>query len=160
MKAIDVAKHLKIKESTLRKYALLFEAKGYLFARDAQNNRVYSQKDLKILKSFIDLRHQNLKLTNEKLVMMLDYDFQSQPVLSNSNFNKCETSEDKLTSELEGMKIKVSELEKKIDTLHATVLNIFDSLEKTIETIKIEQVIPNEVEQSKKKSVWKRIKSR
>lgn len=58
MKAHDAVKFLGIKISTLRKYALLFEANGYLYARDAQNNRIYSQQDVMILRSFIDLRAQ------------------------------------------------------------------------------------------------------
>lgn len=52
----DIATVLKIKPSTLRKYSLLLEQSGYLFKKNAQGHRWYSDTDLTALRKFITLK--------------------------------------------------------------------------------------------------------
>ncbi|MGE6370968.1 MerR family transcriptional regulator [Planococcus kocurii] len=52
----DIATVLKIKPSTLRKYSLLLEQSGYLFKKNAQGHRWYSDTDLAALRKFITLK--------------------------------------------------------------------------------------------------------
>ena len=52
----DIATVLNIKPSTLRKYSLLLEQSGYLFKKNAQGHRWYSDTDLMALRKFITLK--------------------------------------------------------------------------------------------------------
>lgn len=52
----DIASVLKIKPSTLRKYSLLLEQSGYLFKKNAQGHRWYTDTDLMALRKFITLK--------------------------------------------------------------------------------------------------------
>lgn len=52
----DIATVLNIKPSTLRKYSLLLEQSGYLFKKNAQGHRWYSDIDLMALRKFITLK--------------------------------------------------------------------------------------------------------
>lgn len=57
LKAVQVAKELKIKTSTLRKYAMLLEKYNYTFPRDYANHRLYGPEQVEMIK--------NLQLTKE-----------------------------------------------------------------------------------------------
>lgn len=52
----DIATVLNIKPSTLRKYSLLLEQSGYLFKKNAQGHRWYTDTDLLALRKFITLK--------------------------------------------------------------------------------------------------------
>lgn len=52
----DIATVLNIKPSTLRKYSLLLEQSGYLFKKNAQGHRWYTDTDLMALRKFITLK--------------------------------------------------------------------------------------------------------
>lgn len=52
----DIADLLQIKESTLRKYALMLEKLGYKFQKNAQNQRWYTEKDVALFKKVISLK--------------------------------------------------------------------------------------------------------
>lgn len=52
----DIATVLNIKPSTLRKYSLLLEQSGYIFKKNAQGHRWYSDTDLMALRKFITLK--------------------------------------------------------------------------------------------------------
>lgn len=52
----DIASLLEIKESTLRKYALMLEKIGYTFQKNAQNQRWYSDTDILVFKKVIALK--------------------------------------------------------------------------------------------------------
>lgn len=52
----DIATVLDIKPSTLRKYSLLLEQRGYLFKKNAQGHRWYTDTDLLALRKFITLK--------------------------------------------------------------------------------------------------------
>lgn len=52
----DIATVLDIKPSTLRKYSLLLEQSGYLFKKNAQGHRWYTDTDLLALRKFITLK--------------------------------------------------------------------------------------------------------
>ena len=53
----DIADLLQIKESTLRKYALMFEKLGYRFQKNAQNQRWYTEQDVALFKKVISLKN-------------------------------------------------------------------------------------------------------
>lgn len=52
----EVTKMLKIKESTLRKYARLLEQSGYEIQKNAQGQRFYSDSDVMALRKFITFK--------------------------------------------------------------------------------------------------------
>jgi hypothetical protein len=56
MSASDVATLLKIKESTLRKYALLLQKNGYHFDTNDKGQRAYYNKDVVVLKKLIEIK--------------------------------------------------------------------------------------------------------
>lgn len=51
----EVIKHLDIKESTLRKWCILLEKKGYIFIRNDQNQRAFFEHDLLALRMLADM---------------------------------------------------------------------------------------------------------
>lgn len=53
----DIADLLQIKESTLRKYALMLEKIGYKFQKNAQNQRWYTENDVALFKKVIALKN-------------------------------------------------------------------------------------------------------
>jgi len=58
----DLSELVDIKESTLRKYSLLLEGSGYIFDRNEQKQRWYSDKDVTAFQKFITLK-QNPEMT-------------------------------------------------------------------------------------------------
>lgn len=52
----DVAAVLKIKPSTLRKYALLLQNSGYTYQKNSQGHRWYSDTDIAVLRKLITLK--------------------------------------------------------------------------------------------------------
>lgn len=59
---LEIASVLKIKESTLRKYCLLLEERGYEFAKNARNQRFYYDKDVITLRKFITFKDSGMTL--------------------------------------------------------------------------------------------------
>lgn len=57
-----ICKELQIVDSTLRKYAQIFEKVGYIFARDVYGRRVYNENDLQTFKRFINEKKKNSKI--------------------------------------------------------------------------------------------------
>lgn len=54
----EVADLLKIGDSTLRKWCILLEERGYVFLKDEQNRRGFRDKDVVLLRRFRDLLKQ------------------------------------------------------------------------------------------------------
>lgn len=61
----DVAAVLKIKASTLRKYALLLQDNGYTFQRNSQGHRWYSDTDITVLRKIITLKRSTDMILND-----------------------------------------------------------------------------------------------
>ncbi|MER2169174.1 MAG: hypothetical protein ABS938_00920 [Psychrobacillus psychrodurans] len=64
-----ICKELQIVDSTLRKYAAIFEKGGYTFAKDVYGNRVYNEKDLQTFKRFINEKKKNSKIDNQTIAL-------------------------------------------------------------------------------------------
>lgn len=56
LKTTDIAKHLDIAESTVRKYAQVLERQGYQFRKDPTIGRIYTSIDELAINEFIKLR--------------------------------------------------------------------------------------------------------
>jgi len=56
LKTSDIAKSLNIGESTVRKYAIKLDEKGYRFRRDENNERIYTSRDQEALYNLVKLR--------------------------------------------------------------------------------------------------------
>ena len=56
MKAGDVCTLLSIKESTLRKYALILQDAGYHFHTNSKGQRGYFDKDVTVLRRFLEIK--------------------------------------------------------------------------------------------------------
>lgn len=65
----EMADRLNIKTSTLRKYSLLLEKYGYTFQRNKLGQRIYSDGDVSVLESMIEMKNNGLKI-EEAAVMM------------------------------------------------------------------------------------------
>lgn len=160
MKSDDVANVLGIKSSTLRKYALLFETNGYVFDRNSQYSRIYTQQDVKLLNDFCNFRKGNSKITNEEILTMLEYDFKTQLIINNGAINDNQQGLKK-TEETEVLKLEINKLDKKIDDLNTLLLNIADNLSKDKEAVQIDEITPAKTEEKiKKKGIWNLIMSR
>lgn len=66
-----ICKELQIVDSTLRKYAAIFEKVGYTFAKDVYGNRVYNEKDIKTFKRFINEKKKNSKIDNQTIALRI-----------------------------------------------------------------------------------------
>jgi biotin operon repressor len=67
----DVATLLEIKESTLRKYALMLEDAGYKFHKNEYGHRMYFESDVIVLRKLLDIKSHpdmTLKQSTEKIV--------------------------------------------------------------------------------------------
>lgn len=53
LSALQTSERLEINSNTLRSHSIFLEGKGYRFIRDTNNRRVYHEKDLEILQTFI-----------------------------------------------------------------------------------------------------------
>ncbi|KGR88802.1 MerR family transcriptional regulator [Lysinibacillus odysseyi] len=82
-KAGTVAKGLSIASSTLRKYSELLEGSGYAIKRSNENNRVYTEQDIEVLKTFIALKKQYPKYKNQEILKDF-FDFNSKCSIDNS----------------------------------------------------------------------------
>ncbi|MER2078067.1 hypothetical protein [Psychrobacillus psychrotolerans] len=72
-----ICDELQIADSTLRKYATIFEKVGYIFARDSYGRRIYNQKDLQTFKRFKKEKKKNSKIDNQTIALrILDIRYQ------------------------------------------------------------------------------------
>ena len=53
LSALQTSERLEINSNTLRSHSIFLEGKGYRFIRDTNNRRIYHEKDLEILQTFI-----------------------------------------------------------------------------------------------------------
>lgn len=58
----EVAKQLKIKPATLRKYAIMLEKEGYEINRNSQNHRYYTDKDVMTIRRIITGKNSDITL--------------------------------------------------------------------------------------------------
>ena len=65
LSALQTSERLEINSNTLRSHSILLEGKGYRFIRDTNNRRIYHEKDLEILQTFIYAIREE-KLTKEQ----------------------------------------------------------------------------------------------
>lgn len=73
----DVSSQLNIGASTLRKWCLLLEEKGYVFTRDEQERRVYRAEDIDLLREI----QTRMKNTNTTLEAALSHVLSLHPTL-------------------------------------------------------------------------------
>jgi len=131
----DVCKLFQIAESTLRKYALLLEENGYSFEKNNNGRRIYYQKDLDIIKRFLNLKCSNKKVKNEVIIAnILDDRYQFKKIEANNEiFDTTQAEhykqiEESLQSILQQQNIVLQNLQKGLDVL-----------DKKIEKIQMEQ---------------------
>lgn len=65
LSALQTSERLEINSNTLRSHSIFLEGKGYRFIRDTNNRRIYHEKDLEILQTFIYAIREG-KLTKEQ----------------------------------------------------------------------------------------------
>lgn len=71
----EISDHLEIGTSTLRKWCLALEEKGYIFARTEGNKRLFIERDLLALKYFQKLvQGENFSLENASKVIVSRYE--------------------------------------------------------------------------------------
>lgn len=74
LSALQTSERLEINSNTLRSHSIFLEGKGYRFIRDTNNRRIYHEKDLEILQTFIYAIREE-KLTKEQAAeKILGYD--------------------------------------------------------------------------------------
>jgi DNA polymerase II small subunit/DNA polymerase delta subunit B len=68
--AKDISLNLDIGDSTLRKWCLALEEHGYNFYRTDQNKRLFTEKDIIVLKHFQQLvKEKNMSMNNASLIV-------------------------------------------------------------------------------------------
>lgn len=111
--SIEVADHLSIKTSTLRKYSILLENYNYVINRDYANNRIYSEVDIKMLKDLQSLRE---KFTLAEAAELLTKELQGKQEKSN----------------FEDLVDRVAELEEKYEDLNGKLEKVLELQDYTI----------------------------
>ena len=132
--AKEVCKILQIADSTLRKYALLFEREGYSFLKNTKGQRIYNKDHLVMLNKFLEFKNENNKVENKILIAkLLDGRYQSNSKLTNNNiefpfpyFNKVEES---LKNNIRQQLILQQEMQQLITKLDKKLNNVIQEQE-------------------------------
>ncbi|MBC9707240.1 MAG: MerR family transcriptional regulator [Enterococcus sp.] len=140
----DIADLLQIKESTLRKYALMLEKLGYRFQKNSQNQRWYTEKDIALFKKIIALKNSgdmDLKSSIEAAFLWSKGELvaEDKPVAQNA-----------ITLQGEGYSADIARIEISIEELKDVVLQQNEKIEQLTKIVLEQQnYINNEFEQLK-----------
>lgn len=91
MNAGDVSTLLDIKESTLRKYALILQDAGYHFQVNGKGQRAYFDRDVTVLRRFIEIKNSpdmTLEQAANAVISWLEQSNVSLSVISSNGNNK------------------------------------------------------------------------
>src|SRR5699024_9531473 len=58
----EVADHFKLKNATIRKYCIMFEAEGYNFPRNSRNHRYFKDADVMMIQRLLQARNNGVML--------------------------------------------------------------------------------------------------
>ncbi len=149
----DIAKLLKVKESTLRKYSLLLEDVGYSFQKNSRKQRYYSDNDIIALRKLVTLKDSGMTLDEsvKGLILWLKGDEQESKdvALYQSETDSVIKSDNSDISELKDLIYKqnelIGELSERLDKQQVYInerLNKHDdllmrSLDESLETKKL-----------------------
>jgi len=163
----EISDALQIKESTLRKYCLLLEERGYEFTKNARGQRFYYDSDVITLRKFVTLKDNGMTLEESAEGVVLwhkgnDSEETSIAPISTDMQNVMERYVSDMT-EMKGMIHKQNEI----------IMNLSDKIDKQQEYIntnlaerdqKLMKALEDNIETQKqiaseneKKGFWKRL---
>jgi transposase-like protein len=122
----EVAENLAIGDSTLRRWCILLEQKGYIFTKDQHNNRAFNDQDLIILRRLKEtskMKGMNLESAVNAVLSMVDNANKTTLVhVENRNSNENDIVQSapeellkKLLEKIENQEVFNQELLKRLD---------------------------------------------
>lgn len=84
MSVDDLAKQLNVSNSTIKKYYLLIEERGYLFQRNKQGHVTFSQNDFSLFKAVLEIKSQPKTTLNSAIDQALRVINENNSIPSNS----------------------------------------------------------------------------
>jgi len=160
----EIAKELDIGTSTIRKWCLLLEEKGYKFIRNEKNQRVFIQKDINILKRFKELtQNDGMTLENAINTVIEEYnrdDISSHNAIENDNIKRYEEKIDLLLEHVENQQKFNQELLKRLEEQQVFINENLEKRDKYLmnlvrETQETKRLIA--ATEETKKSFWQRL---
>lgn len=127
----ELAKLLEIKPSTLRKYSLMLEKKGYEFKKNAQGHRWYDDTDIVSMRKLITFKNSNAMRLEDSIDAVLLWK-------KGGDVAPSDTTHVALYNDTEGENATLEEMRSKIDQQQETIeklLNVVHELSKQNTTI-------------------------
>jgi DNA-binding transcriptional MerR regulator len=179
-KAKDVMDKLDLKESVFKKYIGLLEREGYVVQKNQQGHRLFTDDDIKILESFIELsKYDGMTLEsvakqigsvkkNEGHDAMIDKSYDVMTLVETAVSNALQKQEERFRQVLKQQDEFNKQLLERIDQQHSYIEGklkerdqlLIESLREVQETKKqmIEVTAAKEIEEKvRKKGFWSRL---
>lgn len=169
MNPSDVCTLLGIKESTLRKYALILKDAGYEFHVNDKGQRGYFERDVIVLKRFIEIKQSSDMTLEQAAEAVMSWVQQSNMSVS---VIKKEQETDRYNDDIKTLKemvaqqnellkeltIRLDQQQKYIEeSLKKRDELLIQSLKESMETRKMIAATKEEEEKAKKKGFWSRL---
>ncbi|WP_141639734.1 hypothetical protein [Staphylococcus gallinarum] len=150
----DLAKQLSVSSSTIKKYYLLIEERGYLFHRNKQGHITFSQDDLRLFRNIFEIKSQPKTTVNSSIDQALkslnrSNFIDNQPVLPDA-INLKEATE--ISKKLSSLSLHIENQEQTIKKQNALIKQQGELLH---ELVKINQQNKDLLEQDSNKFLLK-----
>lgn len=169
----QASKKLDIQPSTLRKYSLLLEKNGVVFARNPNNSRKYSEEDIMTLQKFITLMNNDgVTIEDASFAASIWHIGEADGVSYNDTDNVSQRNNDDMTlsliAEIKGLKEKIEEQNITIDNFRKSqekrdiqFVEILHDLDKKVSKINEKQILlPDVTEELKEVEVEQKKESK
>lgn len=176
--AKDISLSLDIGDSTLRKWCLALEEHGYVFYRTDQNKRLFTEKDIIVLKHFQQLvKDKNMSMNNASLIVtsrfqkesfsngteveQVESEMNSVPAMRSDNhliqelFNKLETMEEQQSQLVEMNKALFKQLDEQQKHIEERLNKRDDTLMQSLRESQETKRLLLEVKEEQQKKVRK-----
>jgi DNA-binding transcriptional MerR regulator len=175
LKTVDLAKMFEIAESTVRKYAQELEKAGYVFAKDATGTRIFRDTDQLVFIDLIKFRKDagvslemaasiaatrrtknevathEVQPTQQKDLTVLDIQHKFQHL--SKAYDQLVSTQEEILKELTDSRKYASKQDDKIEMLLRDNQEFKSKLDIAVEYIQKQE----DLDQNKKKSLWKKI---
>lgn len=147
----EVAKQLKIKPATLRKYAIMLEKEGYSINRNSQNHRYYTDKDVMTIRRIITGK--NSDITLEEVIHNVVSVHEHNTTTNDTHINDIAHK-----SDMEELKEMILEQGKQINAQTEVIKELTNRIDQQQNYIsKQEEFLLLEIEENKKKGFFARL---
>ncbi|MET3684485.1 DNA-binding transcriptional MerR regulator [Alkalibacillus flavidus] len=150
----DVANHLKIKPTTLRKYCALLEEAGYTFSRNDQGHRYYSDKDVMALRSVLKAKRSGITL--KEAVHGVVHQSEEITTIDDTQNEKERYGSDTM-NELKTLIQQQGDMMAKQTEVIQSLSHQIEQQQEQINQLSQRLEAPDDHEQSEEKSIWQRL---